>query len=1083
MASETEIERIVVRLMGEDSSYQKMIDRAVASGQKMERMAQKTSKAEEQLNEAMRQGAAVTRSVESETEKYNRVLSEMSDLYNKGGISLKTFNRVMEQHKQLLPEFADQNQKAAAELNSFSGQLLTVGATMTTVGAIVTGSFVSLGTQAIMSAGKFEQTTIAFSTMLGSEKEAQKLLFDLTKFAAETPFEMPEIEQAARGLVQFGERGDELMDTLKLLGNAAAATSTDFGMVALIFNQVRGVGHLLTQDFRQLSTRGILSLQDIAKHYKITTEAAQHMLSEGRISFDDLKDIFRNLSGEGGRFANLMEKQSQSILGKWSTLKDNFNIFLRNIGEQLTWAAGKVIDFGNSVMTTFSTMSPWMKKFIAYGGLAAAAIGTMITAAGGFLLMAGGLVASYSAITTALAIETSAAIAATAATAMFWATATAGIAVIVGATYALYRWIAMTGEYNDATAKGVKLTEQLNAAKKATATSAVAAGNKIENLDDRKAFFEQEVRMANQAEAATTNAVKSAKKHADSLAPTWISLWQAGRAVHQESLTGVTDAEEHAKTAASNAKMMRDALLKSQGSEAIKAEIETVGTTLQGYSASLAKANADVRSLSSVKNPTAGQKEALDAAKKSAGDYADKVSQAKNRVDELEKLGKLKTTEEFTKAREELDKQLKSAGKTPLQAKVDEFKKQGVDPSLVAKFEQDSKKAENIQKQAEFTKGIDDQIKKMDEERQMWGLVGDAATIAKAEMEAADIVGTNPQAAQAMSEKLAALRAALKEQGVAQLAKDVDDYAKSLKTANDQIGMSNQELEIHKLQLRGATDEQLKLVRAEMKRGKDLNAAKEGDEMIKKLQEQAATFGMSADAALAYQLRLKGMSEEQIGVIVGLQKQATLADKMKSVKESLKTPDEKRQEQKLELDEGLKAGLLTTEEYTKAMAKLGEQASKTGKEINKSMGVDVAQAGSAEALARINASLEGQTGRFGGLPMREVPKEIAGDRIAKRQINAAARIPQQLSLEELNKKQARGEGLTQEEQNRQRVLSKIKEVEMRNRPDPGLQERASVGDSEEKNIENVANGVMMLVELTRQMLGKEPVLFEEASLV
>ena len=113
MASETEIERLVVRIMGEDSSYQKMIDRAVASGQKMERMAQQTTKAEMELNSAMQQGAAVTKSVENETERYNRVLAEMSDLYNKGGISLTTFNRVMKQNEQLLPEFAAATRKAA----------------------------------------------------------------------------------------------------------------------------------------------------------------------------------------------------------------------------------------------------------------------------------------------------------------------------------------------------------------------------------------------------------------------------------------------------------------------------------------------------------------------------------------------------------------------------------------------------------------------------------------------------------------------------------------------------------------------------------------------------------------------------------------------------------------------------------------------------------------------------------------------------------------------------------------------------------------------------------------------------------
>ncbi len=197
--------------------------------------------------------------------------------------------------------------------------------------------------KALMASGQFEQTTIAFDTMLGSAKATKDTLQSLTEFAAKTPFEMPEILQAARGLIQFGERGEELMDTLNLLGNAASGTSTPFGFLALVFNQVRGVGKLLTQDFRQLSTRGVISLMDIAKYYGVTTQAAQEMLSKGKISFEDLKNILRMLSEEGGRFANLMEKQSQSLLGLWSTWKDDLGIIVRYMGETVTPTAKQVL--------------------------------------------------------------------------------------------------------------------------------------------------------------------------------------------------------------------------------------------------------------------------------------------------------------------------------------------------------------------------------------------------------------------------------------------------------------------------------------------------------------------------------------------------------------------------------------------------------------------------------------------------------------------------------------------------------------------------------------------------------------------
>lgn len=282
----------------------------------------------------------------------------------------------------------------------------TVGIGMAAAGVAISAVFDTIAVSSLQAAGKFEQTTIAFETMLGSASKTTKLLDDLTQFAAKTPFEMPEIEQAARGLVMFGERGDELMKTLNLLGNAAAGTSTDFGMVALVFNQIRGVGHLLTQDFRQLSTRGILSLQDIADHFHTTTEAAQAMLSGGKISFDDLKAILGDLSKDGGRFANLMEKQSHSLLGVWSTLKDDINIMKRQLGEDLAPAAKAVvnqfIEWADAIRESDSAFKPLISALVGVGAVS----GPLITTTGGLLIGVGQLATGYNNLTEAAKTST-----------------------------------------------------------------------------------------------------------------------------------------------------------------------------------------------------------------------------------------------------------------------------------------------------------------------------------------------------------------------------------------------------------------------------------------------------------------------------------------------------------------------------------------------------------------------------------------------------------------------------------------------------------------------------------------------------
>lgn len=215
--------------------------------------------------------------------------------------------------------------------------------------------------QGIGSATQFEKTTIEMETLIGSAKETKTLMADLTDFAVKTPFTMPGILQVTTGLLQFGERGKELMNTLQMLGDASSGDAMKFQMLGLVFNQIRGVGKLLTQDFRQLSTRGIISLQDIAKHYKKTTTEAEKMLSSGKISFSDFRKILSGLTSEGGRFYNMMVKQSQSVGGLTSTLEDAWGIAVRTI-------ATPMIPYYKGLLNVLIECANWIESFTRNGG-------------------------------------------------------------------------------------------------------------------------------------------------------------------------------------------------------------------------------------------------------------------------------------------------------------------------------------------------------------------------------------------------------------------------------------------------------------------------------------------------------------------------------------------------------------------------------------------------------------------------------------------------------------------------------------------------------------------------------------------
>jgi len=276
-----------------------------------------------------------------------------------------------------LNKFRDDAEKARMDALALSGSLTAI------LGLAAAGPFRMLQ-GGLMSAGTVEQQTILLETQIGTLEETQKLLADLTTFAAKTPFEMPGIMEVTTGLVQFGERGEELMETLRILGDASGGTEEKFRLLGLVFNQVRGVGKLLTDNFRQLSTRGLISLQDIASFYGVATSEAQEMMTAGRVSFEDFRKILKGLTEEGGRFANMSEKQSRSLLGLISTFNDAKSIMIRLIATPLVpffkGVLTTAISLTEKVQGVVDAMGP-MASYALAGATAFATLGTAIAGA------------------------------------------------------------------------------------------------------------------------------------------------------------------------------------------------------------------------------------------------------------------------------------------------------------------------------------------------------------------------------------------------------------------------------------------------------------------------------------------------------------------------------------------------------------------------------------------------------------------------------------------------------------------------------------------------------------------------------
>ena len=222
--------------------------------------------------------------------------------------------------------------KSSAALDRFDSRVSSLKSGLETGLKVAVGSsvaaFTALATSSITTAAKFEQFRVSFDVMLGSADKAKKLLADITKFAKETPFELDQVVEGSKKLLAFGVSGDKVIETFRTLGNIAAGVGADkLPALVNVFGQVRAAGRLMSQDLLQFTSAGVPVLELLGKKYNASGMEVKKMVEEGKVSFNDLSDALDTLGGKHGAWADLMDRQSHTLNGTISNLKDSFTLF------------------------------------------------------------------------------------------------------------------------------------------------------------------------------------------------------------------------------------------------------------------------------------------------------------------------------------------------------------------------------------------------------------------------------------------------------------------------------------------------------------------------------------------------------------------------------------------------------------------------------------------------------------------------------------------------------------------------------------------------------------------------------------
>jgi tape measure domain-containing protein len=197
----------------------------------------------------------------------------------------------------------------------------------------------ALGVASVKAGASLQSTKTAFTNMLGSAEKAQDFLGKMQDFAAKTPFEFSQVSQAAQKFIAFGFSAEQVIPTLTAVGDAAAGVglgAEGINRITLALGQMAAKSKVQAGEMMQLTETGIPAWKMLADQIGVSVPEAMSMVSKGAI--DAATGITALVSGMEQSFGGMMDQQSQTISGTWSTLMDGLEQSAAQVGLQLAEA-------------------------------------------------------------------------------------------------------------------------------------------------------------------------------------------------------------------------------------------------------------------------------------------------------------------------------------------------------------------------------------------------------------------------------------------------------------------------------------------------------------------------------------------------------------------------------------------------------------------------------------------------------------------------------------------------------------------------------------------------------------------------
>ena len=244
------------------------------------------------------------------------------------------------------------------------------------IGGWSIGKFVN---QMMQVRGQFQQTEMAFKTMLQSEEKADALMKQLIRTAAVTPFGVEDVTEGAKQLLAFNVAAEDVNKTLIGLGDVAAGMGLNLKDLVMLYGTTIAKGKMDTMDLYQFLNRGIPIADEIAKVMGLDVTNAikevQKQIKAGKVTSDIFIQAMQSMTAEGSKFGGLMEAQSKTITGQISNIEDAIEQMFNDLGKSQEGVINTGLGVVSTLVENWETVGKVVMTVVAaYGAYKAAVI-------------------------------------------------------------------------------------------------------------------------------------------------------------------------------------------------------------------------------------------------------------------------------------------------------------------------------------------------------------------------------------------------------------------------------------------------------------------------------------------------------------------------------------------------------------------------------------------------------------------------------------------------------------------------------------------------------------------------------------